>query len=49
MVPVIFPRALDAHQYSFAMGETIAHMNHLWHTGQASRSFEGGVYRFQAL
>ena len=49
MVPVIFPRALDAHQYSFAMGETIAHMNHLWHTGQASRSFEGGVYRFQAV
>jgi len=48
MVPVIFPRALDAHQYSFAMGETIAHMNHLWQTGQARRSFEAGVYRFQA-
>ena len=29
LLPVLFPRALDNHQLMFAMGEAIAHLNHL--------------------
>ena len=46
MLPILFPRALDFHQFTFAMGETIAHMNHLWHRGIVDRLQEQGVYRF---
>jgi glyoxylase-like metal-dependent hydrolase (beta-lactamase superfamily II) len=37
LLPVLFPRALDLQQRFFAMGEAIAHLNHLWHAGRASR------------
>lgn len=46
VLPLLFPRALDFHQFTFAMGETIAHMNHLWHRKIVHRSFENGHYRF---
>ena len=47
MVPVLFPRELDLQQRFFAMGETIAHLNHLWHRGRARRSAAAdGVLRF---
>jgi len=46
MLPILFPRALDSHQFTFAMGETIAHMNYLWHQGIVGRVQEQGVYKF---
>ncbi len=38
----LFQRALDAHQLMFAMSETIAHLNHLWHRGLLRRIEEAG-------
>ena len=37
IVPVLFRRRLDLQQLFFAMGEAIAHLNHLWHAGQVTR------------
>jgi glyoxylase-like metal-dependent hydrolase (beta-lactamase superfamily II) len=37
LVPVLFRRELDVHQLFFAMGEAIAHLNHLWHSGRLDR------------
>ena len=34
LLPVLFPRQLDAHQTIFAMGEAIAHLNYLCHAGK---------------
>ena len=49
MIPVLFPRALDLHQTTFAMGESIAHLHLLWFAGQLRRSCDNaGVYRLQA-
>jgi glyoxylase-like metal-dependent hydrolase (beta-lactamase superfamily II) len=49
MLPVLFRRKLDLSGTFFAMGESIAHLNHLWHRGRLSRSRGAdGVYRFQA-
>lgn len=48
-LPVLFRRQLDTHQVFFAMGESIAHLNYLWHRGLARRSVgEDGVCRFAA-
>ena len=43
----LFPRPLDTHQVMFAMGEAIAHLNHLEHKGEV-RKVEGidGIVRF---
>jgi hypothetical protein len=50
VVPVLFKRALDDHQFMFAIGETLAHLNHLWHAGALQRESDaGGNYRFFAL
>ncbi len=38
MVPVLFRRELDLQQRFFAMGETIAHLNHLWRHGRLRRT-----------
>ncbi len=47
MLPVLFKRKLDLHQTTFAMGEAVAHLNHLWHQGQLTRQKdEMGVWRF---
>ncbi len=47
LLPVLFRRELDLHQLRFAMGEAIAHLNHLWHQGRVVRTRGGdGVYRF---
>ena len=49
MLPVLFKRPLDLHQTTFAMGEAIAHLNHLWHRGELSRKQDqAGVWRFAA-
>ena len=49
MLPVLFRRPLDLHQTTFAMGEAVAHLNHLWHRGDLRRSMDAeGVWRFAA-
>jgi glyoxylase-like metal-dependent hydrolase (beta-lactamase superfamily II) len=47
MLPVLFKRELDLHQTTFAMGESVAHLHHLWFDGKLRRVLGGdGVYRF---
>jgi glyoxylase-like metal-dependent hydrolase (beta-lactamase superfamily II) len=49
MLPVLFKRALDLHQTTFAMGESIAHLHLLWFEGQLHRELGAdGVFRFSA-
>ena len=50
MVPVLFRRELDLQQRFFAMGEAIAHLNHLWHARprRAVRVGDDGAIRFAA-
>lgn len=49
VLPVLFRRPLDAHQTIFAMGEAIAHLNHLAHRGRlAAVPGADGILRFQA-
>lgn len=46
-VPIMFRRALDVHQLTFAMGETVAHLHLLWYAGQLQRKLgDDGIYRF---
>jgi glyoxylase-like metal-dependent hydrolase (beta-lactamase superfamily II) len=46
ILSVLFRRELDIQQRFFAMGEAIAHLNHLWHAGRLLRSSRRGVHRF---
>jgi len=49
VIPVLFRRALDVHQRFFAIGEAIAHLNHLWREGRVERRVErDGAIRFAA-
>ena len=49
MIPVLFRRELDLQQRFFAMGEAIAHLNHLWRSGRAMRNVApDGTIRFAA-
>ena len=49
VLPVLFRRALDTHQISFAMGEAIAHLNHLMFKRRVVRDMDShGVLRFHA-
>ena len=49
LLPVLFKRALDLHQTTFAMGEAVAHLHALWHTGKlVRRGGDDGVWRFTA-
>ena len=49
VLPVLFRRPLDVNQRFFAMGEAIAHLNHLWHAGRLTRVVAGdGSVRFAA-
>ena len=46
---VLFRRALDTHQMGFAVGEALAHLNHLWRRGRLRRAAgTDGVLRFAA-
>ena len=48
VLPLIFKRALDVHQTTFAMGEAVAHLNLLWLDGRLSREQDAaGTYRFK--
>jgi glyoxylase-like metal-dependent hydrolase (beta-lactamase superfamily II) len=40
VIPVLFRRPLDLQQRFFAMGEAIAHLNHLWRAGRLERTVE---------
>lgn len=47
IVPIMFKRALDAHQMGFAMGEALAHLHLLWHEGKLRRQHDAdGITRF---
>jgi glyoxylase-like metal-dependent hydrolase (beta-lactamase superfamily II) len=50
LLPVLFRRALDLHQTTFAMGEALAHLHALWGQGKVQRLPQGedGVWRFVA-
>ncbi|HSV20397.1 MAG TPA: MBL fold metallo-hydrolase [Casimicrobiaceae bacterium] len=49
VLPVLFRRPLDLQQRFFAMGEAIAHLNHLWHAGRIERQVDAqGRVRFNA-
>ncbi|HYD61155.1 MAG TPA: MBL fold metallo-hydrolase [Noviherbaspirillum sp.] len=48
IVPVMFRRALDAHQLTFALGEALAHLHKLWFDGSLERKMDDDrVFRFQ--
>jgi glyoxylase-like metal-dependent hydrolase (beta-lactamase superfamily II) len=50
IVPIMFRRALDAHQLSFALGEALAHLHKLWFDGVLRRTTGvDGVVRFQTV
>lgn len=45
----LFKREMDDHQIMFALGESLAHLHHLWRSGRACRTAGGdGVLRFVA-
>jgi glyoxylase-like metal-dependent hydrolase (beta-lactamase superfamily II) len=47
LLAVLFKRKLDLHQTTFAMGESVAHLNALWLAGQLRRERGAdGIYRF---
>jgi hypothetical protein len=47
VVKVMFKRTLDLHQITFALGESMAHLNLLWHAGRLKRyTDDRGVWRF---
>jgi glyoxylase-like metal-dependent hydrolase (beta-lactamase superfamily II) len=49
VVPVLFRRPLDLQQRFFAMGEAIAHLNHLWRSQRGRRVVaDDGTIRFAA-
>jgi glyoxylase-like metal-dependent hydrolase (beta-lactamase superfamily II) len=49
IVPLLFKRALDLHQTTFALGEALAHLHALWYDGSVTRRLDDqGVYRFTA-
>ena len=50
LLPVLFKRPLDAHQMSFAMGESIAHVHALQSMGKLRGARDaGGVMRFAVV
>jgi glyoxylase-like metal-dependent hydrolase (beta-lactamase superfamily II) len=49
VLPVLFRRPLDVNQRFFAMGEAIAHLNHLWHADRSTRVVgDDGTIRYAA-
>lgn len=47
IVPIMFPRELDLHQLTFALGEALAHLHYLYYQGRLSRHQDAqGVVRF---
>ena len=49
ILPILFKRALNLHQTTFAMGEAIAHLNALWQAGLLNRQLGAdNILRFQS-
>ncbi|MFK8079677.1 MAG: MBL fold metallo-hydrolase [Granulosicoccus sp.] len=48
LFPILFRRALDAQQTSFALGESLAHLHYLEHQAKIVRLQENGITRFLA-
>lgn len=49
IVPIMFPRELDSHQITFALGEALAHLHMLWLGGTLQRKLGAdGIIRFCA-
>ncbi|NBQ88343.1 MAG: MBL fold metallo-hydrolase [Betaproteobacteria bacterium] len=49
IMPVLFPRALDPHQTTFALGEALAHLHRLWFARRLQRlRGADGIWRFTA-
>ncbi|MDI4634980.1 MBL fold metallo-hydrolase [Pelomonas sp. V22] len=47
LLELLFKRKLDLHQTTFAMGESVAHLNALWRAQKLKRHLDAdGVYRF---
>ena len=47
LMPALFRREFTDYQLLFAMGETVAHLNHLWHKGVVQRiACPDGLWRF---
>ncbi len=47
LLMILFRRQLDLHQTTFAMGESVAHLNALWLAGKLTRQLGAdGIYRF---
>jgi glyoxylase-like metal-dependent hydrolase (beta-lactamase superfamily II) len=47
LLPILFRRSLDSHQMTFAMGESIAHLNLLWRQQRLVRHLgKDGIIRF---
>jgi hypothetical protein len=50
IVPIMFRRPLDAHQFSFALGEALAHLHKLWLDRVLQRSLDAdGILRFRVM
>ncbi|MEO7887975.1 MAG: MBL fold metallo-hydrolase [Polaromonas sp.] len=50
ILPIMFPRKLDLHQTTFAMGEAVAHLHALWLGGKLARRLDtDGIYRFSSV
>jgi glyoxylase-like metal-dependent hydrolase (beta-lactamase superfamily II) len=49
LLPVMFGRPLRGFHRFLALGETVAHLNYLWHAGELARNVDGaGRIRFVA-
>jgi glyoxylase-like metal-dependent hydrolase (beta-lactamase superfamily II) len=50
ILPIMFPRKLDLHQTTFAMGEAVAHLHALWFQEKLMRRLDAdGIYRFSGV
>ena len=50
VLPVLFPRALDAHQTGFAFGEVLAHVNYMLHRGEVAMVTDAaGIQRIRRV
>lgn len=48
-LPTLFPRYLKPGSVPFAFGETLAHLNRLWHAGEVFRSVDRGDVYYYSL
>ena len=49
LLPVLFEIEMDLHHVVFAMGEAIAHLEHLAQSGRLARTEDAGVVRYESV